>query len=1570
MADEKELNLKGIDTAAPEGNGEPDKNPIIESSKDEIKSSDAFITPENARDQNLAGLTAATLSSTKSPVILGSDFTFDKRVSDQIDRLYLPVDLAKAIPDPNERKKFIKNREEYEEELGRKSEVSLLDPNIFGVTFEDEVKDLYNFRQQNYITQVKKLVDDLDENQGFWNALGQFGGNFLGQTAVAVSSIIPLVYGVGKAIVNWDANEIFNNTLFDKWDQAAQATREQFVVYGGWDYTQPTASGEQKGIRARMTDNFMKSMNDDIAPAMSFIAGAIITEVAAGMLAPVTGGTSLMANTSRLAAQGTRFFSKAMRVSRGLDNVSDAVKMRQLAVLTSKYRTGLGTLTTMVRTAGYESSLIARDTYQSTRNKSIMNYINSDIGMKRGLKEKYENILHAHTDEFGNLSITQEEALALLEKDIPQKDRIRIENNAKNAGELAWFSNVPLVGFSNMMQFPRIFNSSYRLGQRLIPRAVSKINPLTGTKMVGGKMVSRAADRRLLTKALGYTMPIAKRTLGEGFEEFTQGVFEEGYSNYYSAAFSQPAEDFAIPFFSTMTGTAKKYFKSVEGQDSMLIGGLMGLVGIGLPGIKTKASGKKGLTFQWYGGFPESIREVNQKIKQAQQQSDIYNGKSTNEVLKFNLENTLRGVTIQADMDKALAEGDIFNFKNQEANNLFSFVQTRVSSGIGDTIMQDLDALEKMDLKEFNEIYAFKDQEFQYNETQKEKIINTAKENVTDAIEAIAEKDALIADNRVFIDKAFNPEFLGANTYRSFLGFSVKGNIDSKVDEFVEEEFADRTEEQRYNLKESFKHELRNQLAYLTYSEKNLTRREKQLTEQLREILPDGGLSSLLNDNNYERFVVGTKQTTIKDNEGNDIDVTDIKFENPKARLKFAVSQILADIKEKNPNAYNFNENKIKELVTDIFKIKDKKAKGAAFYNTLFTEKGARQFIGLLQSYKQDLADRIAKVAEEEIKQRAEKANGTGVVSDAQNQAKDLDTSSPGRGEGIRDNISKKQEKEINKISNQLDAILEAENLNDYSEINVDSLIELLEDKPALFEIVKTRLKEQVPGLDDVDVIPSLSDTYNELNSDLSLEQLIAETVYDIINDQKTSFPAEGPIDTNYTSGAEGVQPKTNKAFEDILSENFENYEEKGVATSDNFVMLITHDKDFRGKQKGAQRSNGKLVQRETDQPIEKSLKDINSATVLNDDFIIKNNPQAYFKYAENKYGKEEAGIENRAIEVYFKDSKNKEIFLGTIPSLIDEETGKLKPNISPKLRQLRSDLFNNATINPETGILEIDQETVTYEGYEATVAPKTETKKTTTSDIEARKKKLGINKNVLRIASVGTTGSMSTKVRIQTPDGGILIIKPGTDSDLNFERFAPKGMYARKNNDPYDVVTLQDNFDKINEKENLIPQKLVDILIKEADFKGKKQTLENPQYTDIQKKIFAISEKANITSTPDRGPTKEYRKEILDPLSEFTDLFLKEIYESEIEKHKGYIADIKKKGDELGKKQISTREEYIAVYENELAALEQTTSPETEVEQSAREKIIENNFQEIIKQLENNQIIDGENFIGQKRDC
>jgi hypothetical protein len=1332
MADEKELDLKGIDTANPEGtpdgNGEPDSNPIIESSKDDIKSSDSFVLPKSKRDETLSGLNAAALSSQKSPTIRGTDFTFSKEVSEAIDQAYVPFDLAKAIPDPNERAEYIRQH-------GSKM-VKLLNEDVQGITFADELKDLYNFRQQNYNVQLKKFVDKLDNDQGFFDAAGNTFQKFLGKTGVAVSSLIPLVYGLAKGLVTWNAENIFNNTLFDQWDKMDKWTDEHYVVYGGYDYTQPGEDGKQKDFFARMADNPMKSINNDVIPAASFIAGAILTETVAGLLAAPTGGASLAANTARLAAYGTRTFSKGLRVARGLDTVADMYNMQKIASLTAKFQKGIGTATTMVRTAGYESSLIARDTYQSTKDKSIRNYINSDVGVKRGLKQKYENIIRDNMDEFGNLSITETEILTELEKDIPKKDRIKIQNNAENAGELAWFSNVPLVGFSNMMQFPRIFNSSYRLGQGLLKKAGQKINPLTGTKMVGGKMVARGAERGFAAKTFGRViLPTAARGLGESFEEFSQGVFEEGYSNYYSAQFTDPSRETLNEFLPTMAQSAKEYFKSVEGQDSIAIGGLMGMLGI--PGVRVRsaqerAAGKWRMGFTWYGGFYEGWQDVGSKMEQAQNQADIYNTVSTNVALQKSLDNMLKGVGIQAEMDKALEKGDIFNYKNKEHEAFYNFVATRLETGIADTIFQDLDALDEMSLEEFNKTYAHKDQEFQYNAAQKKKIIETARNNTKSIIKATEKTDELLNYERRFVDKVFNKNFLGSVSYDTPLRRAVnadkgllsgKGNIDSKLESFVQKEFEDASEQEQYILKERLKMQLRNQLAFLTSSAENIEKREKELTDQLRGLVGDSGLSAFLSDKNFIRFVIGQETTTITLEDGTEVKSTDPKFANTKDKVNFAVSQILADIKAKNPDQYNFARRQIKEVVTDLFKLKDKKAKAAAFYNMLMTEKGAQEFTAYLESQKEIMAQEAVEAAIALQEEQMNSAKSSTTTSNVNNTANDLNNQNrSAASQELRNKISEKQTKELDSVIKALDELTTSkEGTISYSDLDSEAVMKILEKFPNAFQLIKDRLKGAIPGLQDIDSVPSLKHLESENFFDgASIEQILAETLFDIISDYQSKIPGPDPNLNN----AAPEQININNAFApnqasevnqtDLLN-IFDDVEGEGVAT-DSFMISITNDKEFQGKGPAVRNSDGKFKDMETDQPLDKSA--VNDPNTLTLEQIREQKPVVKLRYSQNEFGTAEYPSGYRSIDIVYVDSKTgAETFYGRIPAyqeiITDPKTGEqsyaFKKGISQKLINLRESIAK-AEVNPDTGFLEIATTETDFKGYEATIAPKTET--------------------------------------------------------------------------------------------------------------------------------------------------------------------------------------------------------------------------------------------------------------------
>ncbi len=2198
--------LKGMDTSNPDG--EPETNPILESSKDKITSSDAYITPKS-KDQNFAtNLASSGINGVTSDVIKGTNFMVDPIAKN----LFTPVDLSIAIPDPNERAKYI-------EEHGSKM-TQLLNPNTYGITFNREIADYAGFRKQNYPKQLKKFVDDLDENQGWVSSLGNNFAKLLGSTTAKIGAgLIAPIYGVGSALYNLDGSKIRNNSAMDFFQEMDEDINKEFVVYGGYDYGKKLDDAGnvvgQQTFFSRLFSHPFKSINDDIVPTVSFVAGAVGSEVILGRLGIHAGASKLARGFFRAGAFGAQKFAKGYRVIRGLDKLSDIESMRRVIKVSNAMTKGAGTIGTMYRSAAYESALIGNDTEDNTLMQSKFGYIQSNSA----LLSEYQQLISENTDEFGNLLITQEEIIDKVSEKIPPGMLAEMRYSAKMAGKAAYLTNIPLVGASYMIQFPKIFGTSYRGGQKIL----SKTGPLYGATMEGGKLVSNFSKAKGFEKLVfKYALPSLKSGGTEAFEEFSQGVIEKGYADYWSAPYSDTSVDSSIGFLQAMGSASRKYIKSVEGIDSVTLGFLMGAIGI--PMVKTKASGKIGLG--WSGGAYEAVSEVNEKISEVEAAIKAYNdGPQTNEVLKNNFDAFRANVTIQEQKEKALEEGDVYNYKNAEHDELHNYVENKMQNGILDTVYQDIEALKEMSLEQFNEQFAHKEGDYQFTEESKKKNLETFEENINQTVKAFDTTETVFNDKRAWIDRFFAKDYTGLNEIKEFATQDIKNAVKDQPE----------TEAAVRNYIRGKQNVFKKKVFSLLSTTNNLQKREKELQDRLRELAPNVNLNALSKDENYKEVLAALEK-------GDKIYFAE---EEGKKKLNSFISEILSNIKEENFENYNLNKDEIRNLVNDIFKIKSRKAKISEIYSTLFTKKGANKWLTLQAElenrFQEELLDDVRKQAEEAVEKKQDAASLKTVLDNYRQIFKE---ELPANSEKITEqlqNLSKKLDEEEGisydtlvkllkdgKNTNLIEHIFEVLNNRDqmpsglkFSLDNIDqfnndqefknnflqafttiynnfeNIIEEIstaltnpgnkkvqnttpepsnegfeeDDKQAttldsmLDEIIEEETKGIIPTINEKKLIfdedkniivkinpntgkpfiwedskgnPSnqpdikgynmklvnspnwLNNEYLEKNnvtatfkfsedkygdkanndasniginvfhgdvfigrlpvatsdpSSIALREALyngkvdkdgtilgkestavtqeysgykstvteakaKETILDIASDLELLktlkkgdniihpefgrgeilniivdpggvrfdqveifFPsAKDSINTNkgivriskteerfqdsklikvtvapktetketsetiIQSIEPTIQTKDNITFgtagqvgenknEDAVYVDTENglyiladgmggmnrvaSQSAGQASSDivnmlkgtpvktgtellyeefqkNPEMTAEEAMDFLGMDKNASTAwvriinlnyllagfkgadftktsdnkgyksvttgavtavakkvapnkyeiekvgdtvffvvdkNGKVIQSHglstnasVDEAYMFSVKDgkpmMNSPKVdrftvelkdgqtlvlatdfietekAMDDFIKtdfgknidfekfqdenKNDDSTFIvikeegivqeqtttpevqlatveEYEDFEPGEEE--IESgkmvtkyivvdpmnppgegesynpmpkeeatRQVEELNKDRKEttspetemseaEEIYVGiqdimmelepgtkewddaidemaelekiivkereekglpsprpteqkgvkvrkqstqeeineskeTVKKLLEDidqaaEAGQ-RPNrdligaiFTAKLTQVRNyntsvlekmiankkekikaaKAAKNANINASGKTKQINANLISLipvlnkelKALESLLAegvtPSEAALKQTTSpetEIEARKKKLGINKNILKIDSAGTTASLSTKVRIQTPDGGILIIKPGKDGDLNFERVVPKGMYVKRNDlDPYDEVTLQDNFDEINKKENLIPQKLVDILIKEASFKGKKQTLKNPQYTDIQKKIFAVSEKANSTSVPDQGPTKEYKEEILDPLSEFTDLFLKEIYEGEIERHKKDIAYNKKKGDEVGKKLIKTLEEYIAVYENEIAALEQTnnvevvtykgtkysvdfnvgsgtitnlktgkvlkggvTSPvgqavidkaiaqqdsaeqtnevETEVEQTAREKVIDKNFEDIIKQLTANPTMQGDAFIGKEK--
>lgn len=1136
----------------------------------EYKPEFAYKTPTTPQEAFVSSLATGAFSNPSPTAIKSESFLIDSRIAS----LYDQVDLAKGIPDPVERAAYI---DDHENKL-----VRLMDPNKFGVRSTDELSDFLKIKSKKYDSEVKKFLDDLDENQGFLQESFNTATKLLGRTATAVGGVIPLAYGLGKGLFTWDAQNIFNNGVFDAWETMDQAIDKNLVVYGGSDYYFDH-EGKERNFFSRFINHPMKSINSDIVPAVSFVAGAVLTELAATALAPVTGGASVVANTARLGAQATNLFSRGYKVLRGLDQLSDFNNMRNIASLTQTYRAGLGTATSMVRSAGYESSLIARDTYDRTLEKTKELYKNDKVNILRSEGYSDEDI-----------------ALALKDPDfIPKGIEDKLKQDAENASELAWFTNIPLVGFSNMIQFSKVFSSGYKVNQ-----ALSNLNPfkITGTVMKDGAHIAKADAVGKFRRAAAYATAVAKPGIVEGFEEYAQGVIEQGYSDYFSANSTVNSIGTSVGFIDAMSTAARNYAGSVEGQDSMAIGALMGLLGLRLPIKIDSATGKVTRGWESYGGARQEIKDLKEVIAKDRAKAETANQENINPVLKANFENLAKNVSIQADLDKAEAKGDVFEFKNKEYEQLHSFVSTKYKTGIADTVIQELDALNKLPLENFNQQFSIQGV-LEFNEETKKAAIDKAKNNVQNIIKAHEEVETAFNDQKMFVD-IFRKNFKG-----------LAGNI---------------------NVLEGVKE----QMTFLYGATKNLEKREKELQDQVSDLSQGKVNPQVLND------IIGRIGNVTKENQA---EVITTARELYRAQMQ--------EWKDTDPTNYNLYKNTVDPLLKDLISIKNKKAQFATMYNTLFTKKGATEFMDL---YTQLEINRILAINEELAKKKEEELKTAKSSNKVQKIKTDLE-SITGESPAVDNKVSSElgiSDQELSDLIGITDpqSGQTASNTNLITNLDTETILNNLQDKPALFNAILKKLEAEniiIPGLSNVD---QLEEILLE-NPDAAAQ--IAGAYAELLKDYQNNQPYESPKQ-EFADPTDSEQPAPTDvealglaAIYNTLTQQLQENSifQPGSNVTDFSIIPVTHDKlldptgyavrdDATGKYVAWISPTGV----KSDHPVD--LQVLNSADFLNNKDLAENQRMATFKIADNEWNKLPRSAEDVAIDIYYGDN-----FIGRLPA-------------------------------------------------------------------------------------------------------------------------------------------------------------------------------------------------------------------------------------------------------------------------------------------------------------------------------
>jgi hypothetical protein len=1086
------------------------------------KSSVAYREPKNKEDEWLQKLGNVT-SMASNTAVRGTNFTLTPSVS----QLYTPVDIAKAIPDGNEREEYIRQH--------GSNMVNLLDVNKYGIKFDSQAGDFAKFKQKQYDTHVKKFLDDLNENQGFVEEAATFASKLVGKTALAISSLIPTVYGLGKGLFTWDAKNIFNNGLFDAWETADKFIDNHLVVYGGSDYHEG-----DKNFFARMWSNPMKSLNDDVAPAAAFVAGAVGTELVAAALAPVTGGTSLLANTARLSAMGTRMFAntsrvgKGLKILRGIDKVQDFNEGRKIVELTSKYRNALGTTTSMIRSAGYESSLIARDTYERTL---------SDFTAKR-------NDIRA--TELRAQGKAEEEIQQYLEANpITGAELERYKKHAEDAAETAWFTNIPLVGFSNMMQFPKIFAGGYKLNKSL-----SKLSPLYGTTMKEGKFVAKAELLNPWTKKALIGGTLLKKGVTEGFEEFAQGVIENGAADYMTSKYTEGAMDKSASWITSTMKAARNYANSVEGQDSMTIGFLMGMLGIRLPVKIDEKTGKMkfSLKGQAFGGVKEEYKDIKTRLAKDVATAEAVNNNPLSPELKANFENMIQNLTIQSQMDDAEAKNNVFEFKNKEHEQYHSFVANRIKLDAQDTIFQELDSYEKLPLDKFNEQFATK-QVNEFTEETRKIALDKARETTKNIIDAHQEINTLFEDERV-----------GVDYLRKHKGLLAKEEVVEGV---------------KY------------QMAYLHSATKNLQKREAELEAQVKEASKGHVNPGIVNE-------LATKITSI-----NTKDKGSVEFAS---QAKELYNETLLEWRKTDPTSYNLYKHQVAPLLKDLIKIKERKAQTAELYSSLFTKKGFENFAELYETLENNYTETVINKIKEQHAEAVKKTKSSEAA--AKNRA---DAVSIGDTTAVDNKLKSEEDflKEATRQALEEDGISTGDVQTDIVLTDAAKILDILDKAPNVFNILKDRLAEK-----GINVGSSLEDAKQMMVETPSIQNAIIDE-FALMQKEKQENAPPSSKHLEFAVDSDSTQPNPNpqELTEEELFAQETALLSKGKFTAgtnvtESSIIGVTHDKVIVGKKVKRDPKTGKFVKRDTDQPV-------NRATINDPDFLNNKTLEEQLAFAE-----------------------------------------------------------------------------------------------------------------------------------------------------------------------------------------------------------------------------------------------------------------------------------------------------------------------------------------------------------------
>ena len=507
-------------------------------------------------------------------------------------------------------------------------------------------------KYDNFITpnDLPNLENIRSNNQGILDSLGRSTANFIGKTAVnVVGGLAGTAYGAVDAIREGKLSNLWDNDLTTALDKASENIGDYFKVYKSGDY-------EESNFLAKAFLHPIQ-FTDETMDALSFTAGAVITEMASQGLA------SGVIN------------ARALKYLKGLSKVSEAAEvgaeLGKGANLINKL-SNAGTLTRQLATgAAYEAAIEARQASNQLRDKLDQKWLSENPG--------------ASLDQ------------------MPVEVRDSIDEKLSNAGLFTFMTNLALVGASNIIQFPKVFGAGYETANK----AKNFENRII--RNIEGKYVDAAENASKFERGLSKTWAIAKNPIMEGIvEEGGQGVISGTAQDYFSRKGDKNAHSSVQDFLSDFGKNLIDTYTTKEGWNEIGMGMLIGSIGSPGRGVlsvlgKNNKLGQVGFNEDgtrrelWDGGIYGELRDRSEQTAEiASYIDDLNNSTSLMTAMKANYDFLVDSKVLNDRMDISLRAKDIFNYNNLKDDLVHSYITSRIKAGLSSDIDTTIDQLQSM----------------------------------------------------------------------------------------------------------------------------------------------------------------------------------------------------------------------------------------------------------------------------------------------------------------------------------------------------------------------------------------------------------------------------------------------------------------------------------------------------------------------------------------------------------------------------------------------------------------------------------------------------------------------------------------------------------------------------------------------------------------------------------------------------------------------------------------------------------------------------------------------------------